>query len=306
MAVNEKGCEAIGGGCFWAEFWESYEPLANFLAHDGFRNGALVVAAIVTLFVAIWRAKIADEDKNTAIKQAETSESGLNIDRFQRGIEMLSNTSPFMSAAGARMLGGLARNNMSEFYPLVGRILSSYVEEFSPAPDFEALSDKEFKDFTLAPPPEQCAAILMELSVMNDRRLKDAVFTHEIIKLRKSNLAKINLIGGNFSQTIFSSSYMWGMQLMSFDLSSANFYQCDLRSANLSDSDLTNAFLLRADLELATLENADLKNVDLSTAKNLTYAQLSQAKNVDPEFLAKLKADEEAAAAKATEENSRS
>jgi uncharacterized protein YjbI with pentapeptide repeats len=304
MAVNEKGCEAIDGGCFWAEFWKSYEPIADFIGHDAFRNGALVIAAIVTLFVAIWRARIADGDKDTAIKQAETSEFGLNIDRFHRGTEMLNSTSPFMSAAGARMLGGLARNNMKEYYPLVGRILSSYIEEVSPAPDFYDFSDQELEEATFLVPPEQCAAILIELSILNERRLSKCIFPFEVIKIRRTNLAKISLQGGNFSHATFSNSEMKRMLLTNFDLSFTNFYSCNLTGAILFNCNLTGAFLHNTDLKLAMLENTDLKNVDLSAAKNLTYAQLSLAKNVDPEFLSKLKAEEEAAAAKEPNEDS--
>jgi hypothetical protein len=287
------GCETT--------FWQSVWQLAG---EPAFRNIGLLVVAVIGVGFAFYRSVKLHQQTKTAIRQAETSEAGLNIDRFHRGTEMLSSNSPYISAAGARMLGGLARNNIKEYYPLVGRILSSYIEEISPAPDFHDYTEQELEEATFLVPPEQCAAVMIELSILNEQRLSKDIFPFEVIKLRKTNLMKIALQAGNFSKAIFSGSEMGRMLLTHSDLSFANFYQCNLRGTNLSHSNLTGAFLLHADLEFAILENTDFRDVDFSGANKLSYAQLSQAKNVDPEFLAKLKAEEEAAAAKAAEENS--
>lgn len=298
MAAIEKGCKPAELVGYWTNHWCEVALIWSPSSWEDVRNIFIVLGGCIGLWLAGKRTFSANNQANAALKQAQTNEASHNIDRFHKGMEMLISNSPFMAAAGARMLGGLARNSMKEFYPQVARILTSYIREISPLSDdlVIALQGREHGSFVN--PPEQCAAVLIELSHMNDRRISDERFPYERINLRKSNLANIELIEGNFAHTIFSSCTMRNIGLEKCDLSWVNFYQCDLRGANFTDSDLTEAFFIRADLELA-----NFKNVKLHGAKYLTYAQLSKARNVDPEFLAKLKADEEAAAAKATEEN---
>lgn len=302
MATIENGCEAIGGGCFWAEFWKSYEPLANFLAHDGFRNGALVVAAIVTLIVAIWRAQIADEDKKTSIKQADTSEAGLNIDRFQKGAAMLGDERLSVRQAGLLMLSELAQQNMREYFDITQKIICSFIKDrsreqkavfaSSQDPMFEL---REFED----PISQDNQTAMEELSKLNELHWSQITFDNNRAKI------KVSITEANFRQANFNA-----MDLRFIDFSGSDFTSAYLNNANLSYCDLRRAIFLDANLWDSKLKNADLlwsKFTDPNDKNfwmtDLTSQQLHEAKFVQKEFLAKLEAYEQAEAAKASDKN---
>lgn len=73
--------------------------------------------------------------------------------------------------------------------------------------------------------------------------------------------------------------------LMGADLVNVDLHQAHLEHAQLCQADLTNAKLTRAvlqdaDFSEAVLENCDLFKADLQNARNLTHAQLVQAKRL--------------------------
>lgn len=305
MSAIEKGCEAIGGGCFWAEFWKSYEPLANFLAHDGLRNLVLIVVAIVTLFVAIKRLRIADEDKKTAIKQAVISDAGLNIDRFQKGVEMLGSAEHSIKKAGVVILGQFVKHNHLNFYDEVRDILCSFVtlnawEHVGPHGSEARASLPEIR-------VESFAALSL-LSEMNSWKKSEK--QHDFIyfecryaylnncKLARKDFSNFSLYKATLYNCYFEDSDFQNADLSGGDFRSSDFTRCDFQNAKLTLVDFDSSNFFTADFE-----NADCEGTIFDHCKNLTYAQLSQAKNVDPEFLAKLKAEEAAAAAKSDDKN---
>lgn len=249
MVVNEKGCEAIGGGCFWAEFWESYKPLADFLAHDGLRNLVLIIVAIVTLFIAIKRLRIADEDKDILC-------SFVTLNAWEH-------VGPY---------GSEARASLPEIR----------VESFA------------------------AMSLLLEMnSWKKSEKQPDSIYFEcryaylNNCKLTRKDFSNFSLYKASLYKCFFDDSDFQNADLSGGDFRSSDFTRCDFQNTKLSFADFGNSNFFAANFE-----NADCKGTIFNHCKNLTYAQLSKAKNVDPEFLAKLKAEEEAAAAKATEETS--
>lgn len=284
MATIENGCEAIGGGCFWAEFWKSYEPIAHFIGHDAFRNGALVIAAFVTLFVAIWRAKIADEDKKTSVKQADTSEAGLNIDRFQKGIEMIASQNRTLREAGIYLLSELAEQNMKTYYHATQTALVGFISE---------LSVEHLGAFN--------RAHKQSLILVSDPIFELVSGENELALQKLSNLktiAEIENIHSNRRICINSANFCVS------SLEDGNLKKMILINVNFSSSHLMNANFTGTAFNKVNFTEADLSGAIFGDNQGLTYAQLSKAKNVDPEFLAKLKAEEDEATAKSTDKNS--
>jgi uncharacterized protein YjbI with pentapeptide repeats len=104
-----------------------------------------------------------------------------------------------------------------------------------------------------------------------------------------ANLEKANLTGANLHQA----------DLREANLQQANFREANLQLANLEDANLQKADLEKTNIEEANLDGAYLLNAvllgaNLTGAKNLTIAQLSQAKTLykaklDPELLEQVK-----------------
>lgn len=297
VSIIEKGCEAIGGGCFWAEFWESFEPLANFLAHDGFRNIMLVVAAIVTLIIAIRRANIADQDKETsrkqadiALKQAATNEAGLNIDRFQKGAAMLGDELLSVKHAGILMLGDLGDNSSSTISRNILIVLSEFVSEATNRqlilknaktvldPNFEEIISNEvqltMEELGRLNKSNRQLLPKLEFEVMIHNANLRGFLSKSVLEFRYIRLYNCQCEAAGFFHHNFENAY---------------FHGTNFTNANFENSDLSNITVINSIFTGAKLDNTNLKNVDLSNAVGLTYIQLSKAKNVNPELLEKLR-----------------
>ncbi|MHC5821849.1 MAG: pentapeptide repeat-containing protein [Nostoc sp.] len=123
-------------------------------------------------------------------------------------------------------------------------------------------------------------------------------------KMRKANLAGSDLSGTALVRVYLTDANLGCdkngqcSNLSSSDLRGADLTNAILTGANLRDADLTNAFLTGANLRETDFRDADLSNTDIkdanfSGAKNLTIAQVKQAKNwkkahYSPEFCKQL------------------
>ena len=83
------------------------------------RNISFMVAGIIGLTLAGWRSLIAQ-------KQAETSESGLQNDRYQKGAEMLGNETCSTRLGGIYALERLARDHPKTYHEQIMELLSSF------------------------------------------------------------------------------------------------------------------------------------------------------------------------------------
>lgn len=289
MSAIEKGCEAIGGGCFWVEFWKSYESIANFIAHDGFRNGALVVAAIVTLFIAIKRLKIADEDKRTSIRQAEMNEAGLNIDRFQNGAAMLGEDKLAVSQAGIIVLEELMNQDKSNYFHQIRKLLSIFIDDSS----VRYKTGNSFLKNRSYPRVElDCLSAFYTLCRMNSVRSELEPTGLEIITLRNIYLFKSSVSHYDLNRMRIIDATIRNCTFTGSNLTHIRAIQSDFSKSDFDSADFSNSTLREVNFLQANLKNVDFSEAEFISCRNLTYTQLSQAKNVDPEFLEELRLKE--------------
>lgn len=108
------------------------------------------------------------------------------------------------------------------------------------------------------------------------------------IKLRKANLRKANLTFASLRRANLRSATLESVVLFDANLQEANLSGANLNGADLGDANLNLANFFDANLRGANLANADLEGASFEKARNLTVAQVKQAKNWD-----KAKYDEE-------------
>lgn len=275
------GCETI--------FWQlAGEP--------AFRNIGLLVVAVIGIGFAIYRSLKLHQQTKTAIRQAETSEAGLNIDRFQKGVEMLGSAEHSIKKAGVVILGQFVKHNHLNFYDEVKDILCSFVtlnawEHVGPHGSEARASLPEIRVDSFA--------ALSLLSEMNSWKKSEK--QHDLLyfecryaylnncRLARMDFSNFSLYKATLYNCFFEDSDFQNADLSGGDFRSSDFTRCDFQNAKLTLADFGNSNFFAAGFE-----NADCKGTRFALCANLTYAQLSQAKNVDPEFLAKLKSEEEA------------
>lgn len=254
-----EACQLKGWNWFW-----------HMLGTPSFRNGALVVAALITLGVSFWRATIADADKKTSRKQAETNEAGLNIDRFHNGASLLGHDRLSVRQAGIYMLSELAQQNMLEYSDRVQQVLCSFIRDASRVDKSkEEKGEYKYGVDSRKKIDIDAKTAVSELSTLNCKASRLGKLGNTQFDLRDSNLQDANLKGLNLA----------GSRL---DRSSLHLSLCQ----NL---DLSNVTCKEVDFKKAKLKNANFKNVNLSTCHNLTFSQLNEAINVDPDFLEELR-----------------
>ena len=95
--------------------------------------------------------------------------------------------------------------------------------------------------------------------------------------LYRANLEGVRAREANFHGADLFDADVRGVDLFSADLQETNFYRAHLELASLHRANLLGADLRRADLLGTELRGAKLQEADLSTAKNLTQAQLDEA-----------------------------
>lgn len=261
------GCETT--------FWQ--------LAGDpAFRNIGLLAVAVIGIGFAIYRSVKLHQQTKTAIRQADTSEAGLNIDRFQKGVEMLSSNNRTMREAGVHLLSELAIQNLATYYIATRTALTGFITQLSDE-HLNKFNDVHGKQLVAISESEfvMCCGE-NELALQQLSELKSFAETRS----KRSN-ERTNFSGANFCLVY---------------LENGNFKNMVITNVNFNSSHLINADFRGVVFNRVCFLDTDLCGAKFGNNKGLTYAQLSKAKNVDPEFLAKLKADEDAAAAKATEE----
>ncbi len=246
-------------------FWQSVWQIAGEAA---VRNIGLICAALFGIGLAFYRSMKLNQQTKTAIRQAETSEAGLNIDRFQKGVAMLGDNSRSVKQGGLLILYELAYSSPEKFRDNVVGIFRTHIYSYD-VKDLIASYEDHDKALYNRLTPDYSAAIF------------------SLILLNKLNIEETNATKSGFMQDLFIAFV-------------------NLQNLNVSSMDFSNSIFRDVDFKDTIMTETNLSNAVFENCKNLTYAQLYQAKNVDPEFLAKLKADEDQAAAeaaKSAEEN---
>lgn len=266
------------------------------------RNIGVLVGGIVALVFAIWRSIVAQE-------QLDVAQRGLLNDRYQKGAEMLGNSSLAVRLGGINTLLNLAKESPEQYHVQVMTLLCALVRH--PFAEVNATSPIASEDALIAMYAigsrhpalielEEKEGFVPNLSGVSLFRtnLSGAVLTG--VNLSSASLHYVNisgavLTGGNLSSADLGGTDLSGAILVGADLSDARLYRADLTEAMLPDANLSGAELLTANLSRAVLSSANLSGVYLSNAEEpglyealgLTQAQLDQAV-ADPDNQPKL------------------
>jgi hypothetical protein len=202
------------------------------------RNVAIIIAGLVAMLFAAWRAKIADS-------QSKTAQRGLLNERYQKGAEMLGNDVLATRVGGIYALQRLAEEHPVEYHLQIMNLLCSYARH----PKISAVKPDDRIS-------EDVQSIMYAIRTC---RKKEAALNLERVEQFRLNLTRTHLRGGDLS----------GINLSNADLPEANLGNAFLGHANLS-----GAYLLNANLSGAIFTSANLSEANLSGA-NLTADSLA-------------------------------
>ena len=221
--------------------------------HEAVRNLGLVVAGMIAIPLAVWRAVVAQ-------RQAETARRSLLNERDQKAAEMLG------SALLSVRLGGIyALQTLAAEHP----------------PHYHLGVMRQFCAFVRSPPspPNSTAAGLAHVPGEDVRAVMDAISTRSdagIAIEQEEEGFRLDLVGVNLSGVNLRKAKLSGVNLRKAKLSRAKLSGADLSWAELAGANLSGANLSGADLSWAYLWEADLSGAELAGAK-LSRAKLSGA-----------------------------
>ena len=254
--------------------------------HEALRNIGLLVFALVSLPLVVWRAVIADKNSKIANKNMvianQTKEvandnarinnrNGLQ-DFFTRSVEQLGAGTKEEPRIEVRVGGiyalGQLHDHVSYTDPIL-RILSTYIRENAKIIPGQITSESNTRD-------DIAAAILIigQYSGTQSRW----------IDLTRSFLPSCIMFNLNLSGALMTGNYMRsvhadGANFTGASLQAVNFFKANLNKALLTNAKLNNSNMRKSHLNDAVLQGADLDGVDLRGAKGLTSEQLMSAKN---------------------------
>ena len=214
----------------WQWSWLGRGGSANASNSDTLRNVGFLIAGVLAVVFAIWRAWVAERQANTAQAQAETAQRTLLNDQYQRGAEMLSSAVLAVRLAGIYALQTLAEQQPEAYHLQIMHMFCAFVRN---------------------PPKDD---ILDTPVVIGGEAMP--------LRIREDAQAALSAIGQrNARQIELENEEGFRVNLRAANLRNGDFRRCLLDRANLSWADLANA-----DLESARLVGADLTCADLSDA----------------------------------------
>ncbi len=102
------------------------------------RNAALVIAAPVTLILAVWRSCVAQRQADVAQRQADVAQRSLHDERYRTAVRMLKDEQLFVRLGAIDILVRLARSYPADFHLRVARLLAAFVRHPLSDPDGQA------------------------------------------------------------------------------------------------------------------------------------------------------------------------
>ena len=242
-------------------------------------SGLTVVVIIIALLVAMWRSMIAE-------RQTNTTQEGLQNERYKKGAEMLGSKFLSVRLGGIYALQRLAKEHPMQNHVQIMQLFCAFVCDPPKAREAtDLLLGKDIQTVMEAIGGRSKEGI--ELENKEDFKLD----------FRSANLGRLflkdaDLSSANFESAIFSNADLWGVDLSNCQCLNVRFSNANLNGANLSDAFLEGAKFSDVLLANANLSDANLLNTDLSGAwlydpdsdiknkvpvKGLTQDQLDQA-----------------------------
>ena len=236
------------------------------------RNVILVVAALISLPLLIWRSKVA--------------QSSLLNERYQKGAEMLGSEVLSVRMGGIYALERLAKEHAEDYHIQILKLFCAFVRKPPKDEDEKEKSDNDAKSESDKPqkPPirEDVQAIMTALDRRNKKQRK-------VEKEQPKIEIYVDLNGANLSGARLYHADLSGAMLRSANLSGAKLDGADLSKAWLEGANLSGAWLRSAknwadvrpptpaNLSGARLDGANLSGAVLMGARGLTQAQLDGA-----------------------------
>ena len=234
--------------------------------HEAVRNLSVVVAGVIAIGLAYWRARVAEH-------QAETARRSLLNERDQKAAEMLGSTLLSVRLGGIYALQTLAAEH-SHYHLGVMRQFCSFVREQGSTAAGTAPE----------PAREDVRAVMDAIAARSDAGIaveqKEKGFRLDLrgANLREWRFSEANLFGANLFKADLSGAVLGGLNLSVANLSGAVLFGANLSGANLSVANLSGANLSGAVLGGANLGGANLSGANLSGAKaNRSLGNLLEA-----------------------------
>ena len=288
------GVPALSVGVFvWWDWvlhlwcWLSTVPPNRESPSTTFRNCGLVIGAIIGIWLANRRIKVAD-------RQVETSERGLLNERYQKGAEMLGSELLFVRLGGIYALQRLAEEHAEQYHVQIMRLFCTFVRHSTKHKDDTAKSTGPLKPGPLTLLDPQGLALGFEpVDPIGD--IVNKISSTQFDRIREDVEAAMRAIGTRSDADIALEKKegfkpnLNGARLLYLNLSEAVLTHeaafdssAQLITANLSYTDLSNVNLCGADLSgvnlfEAMLYGANLSETNLRYATGLTQKKLDQA-----------------------------
>ena len=264
------------------------------------KNVGLLVAGVLALGIAIWRAKVADRQSVTAQGEAVTSKQGLQYDRYQRGAQMLGSESLSVRLAGISSLEWLAKEDLEQYHIQIMQSFCSFAtnpagtyESNRPPPDNAVNVDQATRQdvrevmYALGKRSEvgkcleRAAGLRLDLRSASLRGcdLGDMDFSNALlggVDLSYANFTKTIFSGADLRRTIFANAklngtdfsgticYKTNLSRVSGDL--PNFSNSIIANSNFKDACWTRPNFREVRIASCEFTNASLKDADLSGA----------------------------------------
>ncbi len=239
------------------------------------RNVGFLIAGVLALFFAAWRAWVAQSQADAAqgqtnaameqvnasqklVKAAQnqtaTAQQTLLNERYQRGAEMLGSNMLSVRLGGIYALQRLAEEHPDQYHMHVMRLFCAFVRDPVLMEQNPALSGELRADV-------QAVITAIGKRSSAGQRLEENRLDLRNARLRYADMKELNFTGANLQGAALDQSNLIGADLTGTDLAEAWLTQ-----ANLSDSVLIGADLSDARLHSANLAGADLSEAHLERA----------------------------------------
>ncbi len=245
--------------------WLTGSGLSNESGSTTIRNLGFVIAGLIALPLAVWRAQVADQQATAANRQAETAQLTLLNEHYQRGVERLHSDELPECLAGIDALRRLAEDHPREYHIQVMALLCRFVRRPGKA--------AESFDYSWVGDDSDSSERQRVYELREDvQAAMDAICTCHARRLRRE--------GKGGAQLDLSGAHLQGLQLRHTSL-----FRADLRAADLTDAQLTDVDLSRARLARAIFRSVRLWGVDLASSRgaptSLALVDLTDARLID-------------------------
>lgn len=258
-----------GSDAEWTwEYWGGSDPDRSAVL----RNFALIAAGIVGLGLGGWRAWTAYQQAAAANKQVRIAIRGQQVDRYQKGAQMLESAELSVRIAGIFALRELAFSDPEETYILVQSLLCGFIRE-------KSRMRKKLSDHTK---PAESSSLDDEITDTNEWReyerlspdIVEAITAFDALRKKIPDSASMES-GDNWrpilAEANLSEEHIGGIDFRNAVLRSANlsksvFYEGRFPGASLIRADLSNGVFVSADFTGAALQKALLREAEFSEA----------------------------------------